>query len=350
MSTRISSATHDPPPIAFAIGVAIAIEPVVPPIRKVTPPLFRLLLGLALVAWLLRSVGLADLRASLAPLKTHPGWIAIALSLTFAALLAGVVRWHVLLQTLGLPTPFLRTFRGCFIGQFFNAFLFGACGGDLARAVVAARDHPEKRAEAVTSVFLDRAIGLVVTLLFGSALLLPRLREYSAHPETRLSLVLMAVFLLATALFLVLFFTRDLFERVPWLQRLQHRGRLGPLVRRTYEALYLFRRNRWHLLWPGTLSLANLLLLTAATTALARALDLQLPFRDLLTVFPAITVLAAIPLTPGSLGVRETLYVQLLAPLGVAAGPALMLSLLGYLAATFWSLAGGIFLLRPDNA
>ncbi len=318
-------------------------------IRKLSP-LLRLLLGLALVAWLLRSIGIEDLHSALAPLCAHPGWIAAALALTFAALLAGVVRWHAILRTLDLPTSFSRTYRGFFIGQFFNAFLFGACGGDLARAVVAARDHPEKRTEAVTSVFLDRAIGLLVTLVAGVALVLPRLRDFAAFEDTRLSLFLMAAFLLAAIAFLTLFFTRDLFARIPFLQQLQFRGRLGPLLHRAYDAIYVFRQNARHLLGPALLSLANLLLLAAATAALARALELGLPFRDLLTVFPVITVLAAIPLTPGSLGVRETLYIQLLAPFGIAPGPALMLSLLTYLAATAWSLYGAVFVLRPPKA
>ena len=310
-------------------------------------PILRFATGLALIALLVRSIGMESIRSALAPLRAHPAWIAVAVGLTFLALLAGVVRWHILLRTLGLPGAFRRTFRGFFIGQFFNAFLFGACGGDLARAVVAARDHPGKRAEAVTSVFLDRAIGLVVTLLFGCAMLLPRLRAFARHPETRLSLVLMALFLLATLAFLGLFFSRNGSDRIPWLRRLLRHGRVGPLLRRAGDALFLFRRNARHLAWPAALSLANLLLLATATAALARALSLDLCFRDLLAIFPVITVLAAIPLTPGSLGVRETLYVQLLHPLGIPPGPALMLSLLGYLAAAFWSLfGGGIFLLH----
>ena len=89
-------------------------------------------------------------------------------------------------------------------------------------------------------------------------------------------------------------------------------------------------------------------LLAAATFALARALALPLAWRDLFAVYPVIVVLAAVPLTPGSFGVRETLYVQLLHPFGLAAGPALMLSLLGYFVATVWSLFGGLlFLARP---
>lgn len=310
--------------------------------RSRWPALVRFAIGLALIAVLVRSIGAQSIQAALIPIRDHPGWIAGAIGLTFLALLAGAVRWQAILRTFGLPTAFGRTFQGYFIGQFFNAFLFGACGGDLARAVVAARDHPEKRAEAVTSVFLDRAIGLVATLLFGCLWLLPRLREFARYAEARFALLLMALFLAASLAFLALFFAGDLFARLPWLQRLERRGRIGPLLRRAYDALFLFRRNARHLLWPAALSIANLLLLAAATAALARALALDLPFRDLLAVFPVITVLAALPLTPGSFGVRESLYVQLLLPLGIAPGPALMLSLLGYLAGSFWSLFGGV--------
>jgi len=123
-------------------------------------PLLRLAIGLALLAFLAHSIGWDPLLSALTPIRNHPGWILAGIGLTFIALLVGVVRWHIILHTLKLPTGFGRTFQSYFIGQFFNAFLFGACGGDLIRAVEAARDHPEKRAEAVTSVALDRGIGL----------------------------------------------------------------------------------------------------------------------------------------------------------------------------------------------
>ena len=312
-------------------------------------PFLRLLLGLALIAFLVRSIGTQNLQAAIVPARTHPAWIAGALALTFAALFAGIVRWHLILVAMDLPSPVARTYRGFFIGQFFNAFLFGACGGDLARAIFAAHDHPEKRAEAVASVFLDRAIGLVVTLLFGCAMILPRIRMFAGHEEARLSLVLMGIFLLATLAFMAMFFARNLFERLPGLRRLQRHGRIGPLFRRAYDALFLFRQNIRHLFWPAILSVANLLLLAAATAALARALDISIAFPDLLVVFPVVTVLAAVPLTPGSLGVREGLYVQLLHPFGILPGPALMLSLLGYLVASLWSLYGALLFLRRER-
>jgi len=226
-------------------------------------PLLRLAIGLALLAFLARAIGWDTLQAALDPLQAHPGWIAAGISLTFLALLIGVVRWHVILHTLGLPTRFGRTFQGYFIGQFFNAFLFGACGGDLVRAIEGARDHPEQRAEAVTSVFLDRAIGLLITLLFGCGMLIFRLQDFAADPEARPALFLMGLFLLCTIALLVLFFSHDLFERIPWLKQWEQRGRIGPLIHRAYDALFLFRRNMRHLLLPALLSIINLLLLAA---------------------------------------------------------------------------------------
>lgn len=315
--------------------------------RKTVAAILRLLIGLGLISFLFRAIGWKSILAAMAPSRQHPLWISAAVGLTGLALLFGVFRWHAILRTLALPTAFGRTLRGYFVGQFFNAFLFGACGGDLARAIFAAHDHAGKRAEAITSVFLDRAIGLVVTLLFGCGMLLGRFPRVFQCAEARPAILLMAVFLLAALGFTALFFTRNLFAHLSWLKRLEHRGRLGPLLRRAYDAVFLFRQNVRHLLWPAILSIANLLLLAAATRALAGALELPLAFPDLLVVFPIVTVLAAIPLTPGSLGVRETLYVQLLHPFGIPPGPALMLSLLGYLAGTFWSLAGAIPLLTP---
>ncbi len=51
---------------------------------------------------------------------------------------------------------------------------------------------------------------------------------------------------------------------------------------------------------------------------------------------------AAIPITPGGLGVREGLFAQMLAGIDVASYQAVPLSLLIYLAGTAWSLFGGL--------
>ena len=59
-----------------------------------------------------------------------------------------------------------------------------------------------------------------------------------------------------------------------------------------------------------------------------------------LPVFSAATLIGAVPLTPGALGVRETGYVLLLQSAGVSAAGALSLALLMYLAGVLWGLPG----------
>jgi hypothetical protein len=53
--------------------------------------------------------------------------------------------------------------------------------------------------------------------------------------------------------------------------------------------------------------------------------------------------IAAVPISPGGLGLRENLFVQLLAAPTIAANPtdALSLSLLAFAGSLFWSLVGG---------
>ena len=93
------------------------------------------------------------------------------------------------------------------------------------------------------------------------------------------------------------------------------------------------------------LSVLNMSLLTLACLCLGLSLGVELRVRDYFTVFPVITVLSSLPLTPGGLGVREGLFVELLNTLGVSAAKALPLSLLTYLGGLAWSLLGGLVFL-----
>ena len=64
----------------------------------------------------------------------------------------------------------------------------------------------------------------------------------------------------------------------------------------------------------------------------------------LFVIVPMIGCVSALPITPNGLGVRENLYVLVLAGpvIHVAATSALSLSLLAYAGSLFWSLVGGV--------
>ena len=61
-------------------------------------------------------------------------------------------------------------------------------------------------------------------------------------------------------------------------------------------------------------------------------------------VVPTVICIAALPIVPGGLGLRENAFVELLhaSPIGAQATDALSLSLLAFAGSLFWSVIGGV--------
>jgi uncharacterized membrane protein YbhN (UPF0104 family) len=77
---------------------------------------------------------------------------------------------------------------------------------------------------------------------------------------------------------------------------------------------------------------------------LSQGLGLKISPVVLFVVVPSIICISALPITPSGLGVRENLFVFMLAQpaIGVPGTSALSLSLLAYAGSLFWSLVGGL--------
>jgi len=76
------------------------------------------------------------------------------------------LRWWLLLRTQSIFIDFWAAVRLHFLGLFYNNFMPSSVGGDLIRAWYVTR-HTDRRFEAALSVFVDRAIGLVSTLVIS---------------------------------------------------------------------------------------------------------------------------------------------------------------------------------------
>jgi len=76
------------------------------------------------------------------------------------------LRWWILLRSQSVFIPFLSAVRLHFLGLFYNNCMPGSVGGDLIRAWYVTR-HTDKRFEAALSVFVDRVIGLLSTLVIA---------------------------------------------------------------------------------------------------------------------------------------------------------------------------------------
>ena len=83
--------------------------------------------------------------------------------------MAMYVRWYFLVRALDLPFTVRNAIRLGLVGTFYNAFLPGSVGGDLIKAYFIAKDTPERRAAAVSTVIADRLLGLFGFIWFIAA-------------------------------------------------------------------------------------------------------------------------------------------------------------------------------------
>lgn len=89
-------------------------------------------------------------------------------------------RWGLVMRASGLPATFRGAIAVAYTGTFFNMFSIGAAGGDIARAVLVARET-DLKARAVGSILFDRIIGMGTLVAAGFvASVLYRYWEFAA--------------------------------------------------------------------------------------------------------------------------------------------------------------------------
>lgn len=307
--------------------------------------LARAIIFIALVVWLAQRLDVTTLREVGREALRHPLWIGAGVFCMLLTSLAAALRWYGLLRVQGVALSAGRVMRIFFIGQFFNSFMLGACGGDMARIYYVLRGTTGRRTEAVTTVLIDRGIGVYIQILLGCLLILIHGTLFRAHATLQTAAVLMLICGAGAAFALAALLWKNLFEHFAFFRRLEQANPLGARFRRAYEELFRYRQRPRALTAAIFFSILNLLFQVLAAASLGRGLGIQAAFGDYFVFLPIISVLTAIPLTPGSFGVREGLFVLLFQNVGVNAHHAVLLSLLFYATTLVWSLVGGFVFL-----
>lgn len=275
--------------------------------------------------------------------RVHAGWLAASIALVGSVILVGVIRWRLVLRAHGLPLSFSRTLAISLVGHFFNSFLLGSTGGDLLKAYYAARQTHHKKTEAVVTVFADRLMGLFSMLLFAAVMLAVNLHLVQRHRALAVAGLLVLLMLLACGLLLALSFWGGLSRPWPrariWLRNLPK----GELLERSLDACRLLGQRPGMLVRTIGLSMLLNTLCVFQILALVRGMQLDVPVSVLFVIVPVVICISALPITPSGLGLRENLFVLLLAHpmVRVPATEALSLSLLAYAGSVVWSLLGG---------
>jgi glycosyltransferase 2 family protein len=324
--------------LASQMSEAFAARPAAarPAGRRRIGLVLRLAVSAALIAFVCRRIDTAGLARQFS--AQAPVWLVAAAFVTLAQIAIAALRWRQVLLGLGLVVPAGEVIALSYIASFFNSWLLGTMGGDVARAVLAPAGE-RGRATVVHSVLLDRVVtfaGLGFVILpfaaRGAGPLAHSLPVTAALATAFLPIALMPAIAPAAALF----------------------GRRLPAADLVFGLAAGWRRlcESWrHFLAGLGFAVASGVALCLTGWCLAQAQALGVSFPDMLMLMPPVMLLSGLPISVGGWGVRENAMIAALSMVGVGAGAATLLSVqLGALAALLSLPAGALWLWRYSLA
>ena len=235
-------------------------------------------------------------------LQQDKNWFLLggAFAIILIAHLVSFGRWQILVHSLGVPFSLMEAVRLGFLGTLLNLVSVGSVGGDVFKAIEAARNAEKKRAEVVTSVLVDRAVGLLgLVVVAGTGLSLATTLTVNMHWIWVGALILSGIGL--AALLLTVFVG----HRVPilWINRIPM---VGHTLYRVAKACMVFQGRPWMVLALLGLSVLVHTSFTLACVLISHSLYAEAPTvaEHFMTIPPAMAA-ATLPLTPGGVGVQE---------------------------------------------
>lgn len=315
--------------------------------------LLVILLKLIVVGGLLLYVGKVmfqnpdyDLKEELLALRSGWGLILPAQVFIFLLLFMSFYRWKLLLLAQKIHYTTREAVAIGFIGFFFSQFVPGSTGGDLMKAYYVAIDHPRKRAAGITTVFLDRVVGLLdLVALAGIAILLNWSKIMSDSVLTSLAMAV-GVILVGALAGAVLFFServRSSSVVLALLRRLPFKN----LLFKIQEAVYVYKYHPGLILSAVLISALVQLTMIAMAFCYSRALGGGPELYCFFFIVPLANLAMAVPLgSPGGLGQLEFAYDQLFRLFGGEPGFGLSVALIQRLNWYLWGVVGGVYYLK----
>lgn len=301
--------------------------------KKTLITLLKLGIPACLFAYLLWRVPAADYAAFLEQRK-RPELLLLAQLLAFLAITLSILRWRVLVLAFEIPFTVREALRLGFLGYLLNFVSFGSVGGDIFKAILAARDRPSKRPEAVASVLLDRAVGLLglvvlawVTLAISSQSTgLPDTMIYIRNAAGTVACIGVGGLMLAV-------FSGNWFDRL--IETVERMPVVGETLGRMMRAVRLLRRRPLVIFGLVLYSVGVHSLLATTVYLISCGVYAEHPtLGEHFIVVPPGMAAGALPLAPGGLGYQEGVLAELFERL-----PKLPENFSGILVATIYRLA-----------
>jgi hypothetical protein len=306
--------------------------------RKQALNILKIIVSVSLLIFIFSNLDLPAFFKAIS--QANPWWLLAALGMMMTGVLIRAYRWQILLDAIGVAVPLGELTSIYFIGFLFNNLLPSGLGGDAMRMLELSR-HSKRGSDAVTSVVVDRFLGLSSLQAIAIVALIA---DWGAVPA-------------AVAYFTIAIFLAGLVIGYLLINR--------PLYTTLQTNLGLFRRlsdikvigglaesfQRYSLAALGQAYVISFLFnfsLIAMNLFIGLALGAQVSLAQYAVFVPITSLVLLIPISFAGLGVREETYRQLYGQVGVPPEIAVAMALLMYIFGNVCTglIGGVIYLLR----
>ena len=304
--------------------------------------LFRCVISVALIAFVLHKVNFAELGRDLSRID---GRLALLASLLVPVMIATLAfRWRIFLRQQGIVLPFGTVFSLTWAGQFFNSCLPGSTGGDVVKIYQLCRLAPDRKAPAAASVIVDRFSALVALAILTVAALaidpapLGEIEKIAGSAKSKLIILVSAAFVAVMGALVL----NRLIRATHW------HGRLLRMLMALKTSLVVSPA----LFAAMAISFGIHCLNFYIAFLFARALGIGITYAQVLLIFPVVLLLVMFPVSVNGIGVREVLFKFYFSHLHIAfmgssdvnvANTVVALSAVLFSNDLLWSLPGGLW-------
>ncbi|RMH69097.1 MAG: UPF0104 family protein [Gemmatimonadetes bacterium] len=302
--------------------------------------ILKLVLVLGLFGGLIYHVNFSNLVESFRNLRFQPFFIGLVFFI--CATFFDILRLYILLRIYELSFRFV--FRLYFVGLFFSNFLFSNVGGDAYR-VFALRQKYDEWMKPIVLISFDRLMGLGILVTAGCLIVLMdfnRIVDLARQHQLSLQVNIHPVWLLVCAGLGILIGGYFFLFKKSWFDRFLRLGWEKYDSFRHIIAGIPFTRLSSAFFVAVLFNIARLL----RFYFFIRAFGADIHLLDLVVVLSLTTLVSMLPVTLGSLGIREGTITVSLAMFGVALPQGLAVALLNRVVVWVVSALGGIFFIQ----
>jgi glycosyltransferase 2 family protein len=224
-------------------------------------------------------------------------------------------RWQQLLRIQQIRVRFKNIINLTFLSSFLCLTLPGLFGGDLIKAYLVAR-HTPRKAHVLVSIFFDRLFGLAGFTIMATVMLFivwatgVLNQEAIYTPALTVAVVVggitIGIPLLLSSRLRKFLYLNKIFERLPFYR----------YIAQTSDAIDIYRRKWRNLSSMIGITLVCHIVAIFSVILVGMSLGLSMEWYLYFLYVPLVTIISAVPLSPGSVGLTEKLYLLYMASAG----------------------------------